>query len=158
MTTKTTAEDLKNLSMTGLVDLHNSYEKHELQGIIHKPCTVKTFNSKEKIIERIKFYQDHRKPIELLQDDAAEVGLLMDAAADKLAGVVNGHAERNTITALANRLIMRPEGHSYREILGLIKGAFPEASTNLNCLRWYAAKLRTKGQTVPQRVHGKTKS
>jgi len=138
---------LHDLSMTELVDLHNSYEKYELRDTVHKPCTTKTFNSKEKIINRIKFYEDRKKPI----------GILWDKGTGKTPRALNGHAKQGTITELANRLILRPEGHSYKEILGLIRDEFPEAGTSLNCLRWYAAKLRTKGQAVPKRVHGKAK-
>ncbi len=136
MTKTTTIQDLKHLSMTTLVDIYNKCTT--LNG---KPATIKTFNSKKKIINRIKFYKEGVAKIK-------SAGIVWEKGLGKT---------RSTITALANRLILDPEGYPYREILEKIKVEFPDASTNLNCLRWYAAKLRSKKEVVPDRVHGRTK-
>ena len=46
-------------------------------------------------------------------------------------------------------------GHSYSDILKAVKKQFPEASTSLNCLRWYSSKLnKVKGTVVPPRPRG----
>ena len=49
----------------------------------------------------------------------------------------------------------RPEGYTYRECLAImlerIRPSNPDAETSLNCLRWYATKLRSEGTIVPHR-------
>ncbi len=136
MSNATTTKDLQNLSMTKLVDIYN--ECTTLNG---KPATIKTFNNKKKIVDRIRWYKDGGIAKKLVRGPSKK----------------ETSKPRSTITALANELILDPQGFPYREILEKIKVKFPDASTNLNCLRWYAAKLRTKKEVVPERIHGRTK-
>jgi len=131
----TNKETLLKLSMTELVDLHNSFESKKLHGTQHKPCTLKTFSSKDKIVDRIRFY-------ETCQNTGKK-------SSDK--------PKRQTIASFAIALLMDDKGHPYLEVERRVKAHFPGAKTNLNCLRWYATKLREDGKKVPKRASGRTK-
>lgn len=45
----------------------------------------------------------------------------------------------------------RPYGHSYEEILNRIHAQFKGAKTTVACLRWYAVRMRERGEKVPNR-------
>lgn len=49
----------------------------------------------------------------------------------------------------------RPEGYTYKECLAMvlerIRPTRPDAATSLDCLRWYATKLRGEGIILPYR-------
>lgn len=43
-------------------------------------------------------------------------------------------------------------GLSYKDVLAAVKEEFPSCETTVGCLRWYAAKMRSKDSSaVPQR-------
>lgn len=49
----------------------------------------------------------------------------------------------------------RPEGYTYKECLDIVlervRPTNPNAQTSLDCLRWYATKLRSEGIVLPYR-------
>lgn len=49
----------------------------------------------------------------------------------------------------------RPEGYTYKECLDMVltkvRETKPDAQTSLDCLRWYATKLRSEGIVLPYR-------
>jgi len=49
----------------------------------------------------------------------------------------------------------RPEGYTYKECLEIVlekvRPSKPNANTSLDCLRWYATKLRGEGVVLPYR-------
>lgn len=49
----------------------------------------------------------------------------------------------------------RPEGYTYKEclvmVLDRVRPTNPDAATSLDCLRWYATKLRGEGVVLPYR-------
>lgn len=45
----------------------------------------------------------------------------------------------------------RPAGMPYDNILAELKQEFPESSTSISCLRWYATKMRERGEMLPAR-------
>lgn len=155
----TQTEDLHRLSMAGLVELHNAFGNHNLNGTAFKPCTNKTFNSKQKIIDRIEFYRSkviHPAPL-AVPAPAVDPGI--HDKVEKSAGAKKSSAppRRATVVARVNELLLDQRGLPYKEILQAIQEEFPGAKTNLNCLRWYATKLREE-QNVPSRASGRAKS
>jgi len=49
----------------------------------------------------------------------------------------------------------RPQGRSYADVLEAIFAKFPEAKTSVACLRWYAVRMRERGEKVPNRPRAK---
>ncbi|MEE9366975.1 MAG: hypothetical protein V3W44_09835 [Dehalococcoidales bacterium] len=84
--------------------------------------------------------------------------MFWDKGTGKTASIARIREEHGPIGLLANRMILDPEGHSYREILVMMQEEFPHAQTTLNCLRWYASQLRKRGLAVPERPHGNSGS
>lgn len=49
----------------------------------------------------------------------------------------------------------RPQGRPYSDILDAIHTQFPGSHTSVACLRWYAVRMRERGEKVPNRPRAK---
>lgn len=54
-----------------------------------------------------------------------------------------------TIREFAESLLRSPL--RYSEVLDQVQEAFPDAKTSRSSLRWYAAQMRQRGETLPER-------
>jgi hypothetical protein len=54
-----------------------------------------------------------------------------------------------TVRELAERLLMEPK--RYSEILEEVREVFPDCQTSRSSLRWYAAQMRQRGESLPER-------
>jgi hypothetical protein len=64
----------------------------------------------------------------------------------------NGSGQAHIIRTLSEELLLQAApALSYEAILAEVKRFFPKSSTTIACLRWYAVRLRERGERVPNR-------
>ncbi len=106
-----------------------------------RPAGPKTFSSKKKAIAAIRSLQ--------IVGSAEKAGT---AAEPKPTKPKQKNESPRLVRVAAEELLLQDDpALSYADILGRIRDEFPESSTTIACLRWYAVRLRERDERVPAR-------
>lgn len=135
---------MKNLyvkkTMDELVVIHNSLSPE-------KQATKKTFNSKMKILMKIRALNmrdtfalpEPEKPVVVPKKALKSV--------DKLFAGTMGRPKGSGFIGLSISILLKKKPHdSYQEILEQFHADHPEVKTSIGCVRWYASKLKKAGE------------
>lgn len=133
-------KDLTRMTAAELVELHNA--KADASARIDGPWK----RSKAELIERIHALggaeADDREPAVAEEAAASDVE-------PKATGRVSGSP--GTVRALAEALLAGADASApltYEEIAGRIREAIPGSAPTPQSIRWYATKMRKRGETV----------
>lgn len=151
--------NIDQLSLSALTNIRN-----DINGT---PNGGKFKTSREKAVEQLKRLAKE-KGVNLSKQYDADGNRVKAEAAKPKAGKASkekpAKEKAPVIRVVAEELLMqvvgkdddgRPQGRSYASVLEEIHERFPGSATSVACLRWYAVRMRERGDKVPNRPRAK---
>lgn len=147
--------NLNNLSLAALTSIRNDLAGTPNGGKFKiardKAADVVLKLAKQKGVNVAKQYNEDGQRVAVEQKAPKAKGKKEKPAPKEKGPIIRVEAEKLLLKVVGKDADGRAQGMPYADILIALAEIFPDSNTSVACLRWYAVRMRERGDKVPNR-------